>query len=143
MRIVKLLLISFLLSQIPMAQKGDIAQMDFAASVRVVKEMTQGEVANISQNGCSLWLEGVKVFIVMPSHSSTLAEKVYLNLCQGSVSSMQKFWLALVFQGRTNPPVFLQTPVDIVNYIRNNRGAIGVVSQGSVSIPGGLSLIIN
>lgn len=142
MKTLKLVIIGLLFAQLGFAQKGDLSELEFVANVNGVKEMTQNEVVNVFRNGRSLWERGQKVIIVLPSNNSPLAEQVALNLYRGSVSSMQKFWLALVFQGRANPPVFLQTPEEIINYIKNNPGAIGVLPKGSIQIPEDLILIV-
>lgn len=142
MKTFKLAVIGILLAHMGFAQKGDLSELEFVANVDGVKEMTQNEVVNVFRNGRSLWDKGQKVIIVLPSNNSPMAETVATNLYRGSVSSMQKFWLALVFQGRSNPPVFLQTPEEIINYIKNNPGSIGVLPKGSVQIPGNLELIV-
>ena len=54
---------------------------------------------------------------------------------------MQKFWLSLVFQGRNNPPVFLDSDKDIISYIEKNPGAIGIISRSNTDI--NTALIIN
>jgi ABC-type phosphate transport system substrate-binding protein len=82
------------------------------------------------------------VIVVLPSNKSENAESVAKNLYGGSVTAMQKFWLALVFQGRANPPVFLQTSEEIIEYISKNPGAIGVIPKGSADIPQSIQLTI-
>jgi hypothetical protein len=46
-----------------------------------------------------------------------------------------------VFQGRSNPPVFLDTDKDIINYIEKNPGAIGIISRSNTDVKS--ALIIN
>jgi ABC-type phosphate transport system substrate-binding protein len=43
---------------------------------------------------------------------------------------LNKFWLALVFQGKAKAPVFYGSSTDVENYVTQNPGAIGVVEAG-------------
>jgi ABC-type phosphate transport system substrate-binding protein len=124
------------------AQQTDLGQLEFAANVKGVKSLTSKEVVQIFRNGRSLWASGEKVIIVLPANKSDIAESVAKNLYGGSVTAMQKFWLALVFQGRANPPVFLQSTEEIMMYISKNPGAIGVIPKGSDDIPESIQLTI-
>jgi ABC-type phosphate transport system substrate-binding protein len=47
----------------------------------------------------------------------------------GTVKSMQKYWLSLVFQGRSNPPIFLENDQETIQFIQKNPGAIGFISS--------------
>jgi hypothetical protein len=120
----------------------NLNQLEFAVNVKGVSKLSSKEVIQIFRNGRSLWPSGEKVVIVLPGNKSVYAEAVAKNLYGGSVSSMQKFWLALVFQGRANPPVFLQTAEEIVFYIANNPGAIGVLPKEEGRIPENLKLTV-
>jgi ABC-type phosphate transport system substrate-binding protein len=124
------------------AQQTDLGQLEFAANVKGVKSLTSKEVVQIFRNGRSLWASGEKVIIVLPANKSDIAESVAKNLYGGSVTAMQKFWLALVFQGRANPPVFLQSTDEIMMYISKHPGAIGVIPKGSDDIPESIQLTI-
>ncbi|MCU0399737.1 MAG: hypothetical protein MUE75_01830 [Algoriphagus sp.] len=142
MKTVGLLVILLVWSWEGLAQQTDLGQLEFAANVKGVEFLSSKEVVQIFRNGRSLWASGEKVIIVLPSNKSKMAETVAKNLYGGSVTAMQKFWLALVFQGRANPPVFLQTEEEIVAYISKNPGAIGVLPKGVISIPASLHLTI-
>jgi len=39
----------------------------------------------------------------------------------------QKHWLSIVFQGRANAPVFLNSEEEVLAYIRGHKGAIGLL----------------
>jgi ABC-type phosphate transport system substrate-binding protein len=112
------------------AQQNTLDELVFVANVKGTESLTSKEVVQIFRNGRSLWPSGEKVIIVLPSNKSEFAESVARNLYGGSVTSMQKFWLALVFQGRANPPVFVQTADEVLAYIAKNPGSIGVFPKG-------------
>jgi ABC-type phosphate transport system substrate-binding protein len=142
MRILILLFIFIAWSWEGFAQQTNLDQLEFAANVKGTNSLTAKEVVQIFRNGRSLWPSGEKVIVVLPSNKSENAESVAKNLYGGSVTAMQKFWLALVFQGRANPPVFLQTSEEIIEYISKNPGAIGVIPKGSADIPQSIQLTI-
>ncbi|MFC5193243.1 hypothetical protein ACFPIK_15840 [Algoriphagus aquatilis] len=142
MRTIGLLVILLAWSWEGLAQQTDLGQLEFAANVKGVKSLTSKEVVQIFRNGRSLWASGEKVIIVLPSNKSDMAESVAKNLYGGSITAMQKFWLALVFQGRANPPVFLQSAEEIMVYISKNPGAIGVIPKDTAMIPESIQLTI-
>ena len=72
------------------------------------------------------------VTIVLPASKCTSANTVASVVYNGTVKEMQKFWLSLVFQGRSNPPVFLETDAEIIAFVLKTPGAIGVVSDQSI-----------
>jgi hypothetical protein len=53
-----------------------------------------------------------------------------------SVKDVQKFWLSIVFQGRAKSPVFFETELEMLEYVKKTPGAIGVLLNSSkLSIP--------
>lgn len=116
-------------------QSRKFENLDFLINVPNVNALTSQEVISIFKNGKSLWPSNQTVIIVLPSNKSAFAEQVAYDIYGGSISSMQKFWLALIFQGRANPPMFFQNEEDVFNYIANNPGAIGVVKKGHPNFP--------
>lgn len=101
------------------------------------------DVRQIFRGKYSRWPQGGEVTIVLPSPKSDNALPVAQNIYLTTVSGVQKFWLALVFQGRSTPPVFLETDEEIIMYVKKTAGAIGVVSSGSQNIPRNLIISIN
>lgn len=104
------------------------------AKLKYVKEVFKGKY--------SLWNNKETVVVVIPSTKSSSAEGVAKYLYGTSVLGMQKYWLALVFQGRSNPPVFLNSDEEIIEYVAKNPGAIGIVNTTTKNIPSGLKITI-
>lgn len=46
---------------------------------------------------------------------------------------MNKFWLALVFQGKASAPVFFTSKSDLEEYVTLTSGAIGIIEVPSES----------
>ncbi len=104
------------------------------AKLKYVKEVFKGKYG--------LWNNKETVIIVIPSTKSSSAEGAAKYLYGTSVLGMQKYWLSLVFQGRANPPVFLNSDEDIIEYVSKNPGAIGIVNASTKNIPPGLKISI-
>jgi ABC-type phosphate transport system substrate-binding protein len=83
----------------------------------------------IFQGSRSLWQNGEEVQVVMPSARTDFSEQFSLYALQRSYPALQKFWLGLVFQGRANAPVFLNSSAEILDYVKRNPGAIGMVKM--------------
>jgi len=89
----------------------------------------------------ALWDNKKSIIIVLPSSKNETAEEIAKTIFNGSVMTMKKYWLGLVFQGRANPPVFLDSNEDIINYVQKNQGAIGILYCKKEIVP--QSLLIN
>ena len=48
-----------------------------------------------------------------------------------SVSAVKAYWQQRVFSGRDVPPLEKDSDASVVNYVRNNPGAIGYVSENA------------
>ncbi len=104
-------------------------------SAKEIKQIFRGKYAN--------WSTREQVIIVLPASKASSAEIVASTVYGNTVSGVQKYWLALVFQGRANPPVFLDSDEEIINYVKKTSGAIGVVSAGAPNVPRNLIISIN
>ncbi|MFN5370687.1 MAG: hypothetical protein ACK5B6_04415 [Bacteroidia bacterium] len=91
----------------------------------------------------SIWKSKEQVIVVMPSSKADFAEQFAGSVLQMSHSALQKYWLALVFQGRANAPVFLNSSSEIIEYVKKNPGAIAVVKAAEREIPAGMSITIS
>ena len=90
----------------------------------------------------SIWKTNEQVIVVMPSSKAEFADQFAKSVLQMSHSALQKYWLALVFQGRANAPVFLNSSAEIIDYVKKNPGAIAIVKSTEREIPAGMSITI-
>jgi hypothetical protein len=86
----------------------------------------------------AFWKNKEEVVVVLPSPKSDDATGVANEIFQTSVTGMQKHWLALVFQGRSNPPVFVQSTREAIDYVNKNPGAIAALYCKSSEVPASL-----
>lgn len=86
----------------------------------------------------SQWPSERRVTVVLPSSRAEFAGTISRMLFRSSPGGMQRFWLALVFQGRAAPPIFVDSVDEMVSYVRRTPGAIALVPRDSVSTAGPL-----
>ena len=103
--------------------------------------LTLKDARDIFKGKMAFWKNKEEVIVVLPSPKSNDAEFVAKDIFQTSVTGMQKHWLALVFQGRANPPVFVQSTRDAIDYVNKNPGAIAALHCKISEVPA--SIIIN
>ncbi len=103
------------------------------------ERLTEKELRDHMNAKRNFWKNGRAVVVVLPAPKSPSASRVAEVIYGKSVTGMQKFWLSVVFQGRSNPPVFTDTDSEMVDYVRKTPGAIGVMSS---DVPGTLGLRI-
>ena len=99
-----------------------------------IKSASVKHIQSIFRGKYSTWNNRQTVIIVLPSKKNENCARVASYLYQTTITGMQKFWLSQVFQGRSNPPVFLDTDSDIINYIEKNPGAIGIISGSNTDV---------
>jgi hypothetical protein len=98
-------------------------------------ELTLKEARDIFKGKMAFWKNKEEVIVVLPSPKSDDASGVANEIFQSSVTGMQKHWLALVFQGRANPPVFVQSTKEAIDYVNKNPGAIAALYCKSSEVP--------
>lgn len=82
------------------------------------------------------WDGGADAIVVLPSRQSVLHESVAKQIFSSSGRSMQRRWFQLVFSGRVNAPKYLDSDIDVIKYVLENEGAVGIVSSDSAAMAG-------
>lgn len=93
------------------------------------KQLDSKELIQIFKGKYSSWPNNEQVIIVLPSTKNDNADEVAKFIFKSSKDAMMKYWLSLVFQGRANPPVFLEKDKDIIEYIESNPGSISIIKS--------------
>lgn len=86
------------------------------------------QVKNIFRGERSFWQNGSSVVLVLPASNLPVAVDIAKQVYGSDVAGMQKFWLALVFQGRGKPPIFISSEEEIIRFISQNPGAVALIS---------------
>lgn len=77
------------------------------------------------------WPDGSKVVIALMKSSTPIGESTSKKLYNMSSNELNKYWLALVFQGKADAPNFFNSESELEAFVDQTRGAIGIVSQAS------------
>jgi ABC-type phosphate transport system substrate-binding protein len=112
------------------AQASAFAGFEVVASEAGVSALTAAEVRGIFRGDRALWATGQAVTVVLPSGRAAYADDFSRRVLGMSREAMQRYWLALVFQGRASPPVHLGSAAEIIAYVERTPGAIAVVPTG-------------
>lgn len=89
--------------------------------------LTETELKEIFLGNKSIWDNNNPVTVVLTSSDSEGFAKVAGWALEAGAFEFQKHWLSIVFQGRANAPVFLNSEEEVLTYIRGHKGAIGLL----------------
>ncbi len=92
--------------------------------------LTIKELKSIFQGEKQRWNDGTKISIAFMKSSTPVGSATSNKVLKMSGDQLNKFWLALVFQGKAKAPFFYGTASEVENYVSQNAGAIGVVEAG-------------
>lgn len=121
-----LLLISFLGFSQP-----DWGKVTVVGNSLGTASLTKNQVSSIFKGMKSRWKNDEEVILVMPSSKHSGCEIMAATVFGKDMKYVKKYWLTLVFQGRSNPPVFLDSNEEILNYVKKHAGAIGILINSS------------
>ncbi len=87
------------------------------------------ELKSIFRGEQQRWRGGTKITIALMK-TNTPAGKNTSEIVYGmTTDELNKFWLAMVFQGKAAAPNFFNSASELENFVAQNPGAIGIVDQ--------------
>lgn len=118
---------------------GDLALIGNQTDFKIMKK---NSVINVFKGRLDSWNNKLVVTVVLPSQKNENSTEVAKIIYGTTLKGMQKFWLSLVFQGRSKPPVFLDSDEEIIRFIQKTPGSIGLINKNSDS-PNNLRIEVN
>ena len=91
------------------------------------EKVSKSDLKKIFLGNVSNWSNKVNAIIVLPSTRYSNADDLTKTVIDKSHNLTRRFWLSLVFQGRANPPVYLDNNQKIIEYISQNTGSIAII----------------
>ena len=82
------------------------------------------------------WQDGSNIDLVLPSKASGVLDELSVVLGLRDASAFQRHWLRLAFGGRADPPRFLGSTEEILQFVRITPGAAGVIWSEASSVLG-------
>jgi ABC-type phosphate transport system substrate-binding protein len=92
-----------------------------------LKSISKSKLKRIFKGYESRWNNDNEIIVVLHSSKSPTCEIMAQTIFGSSMKTVKRYWLNLVFQGRANPPVFLDDNLEILNYVKSHPGAIGIL----------------
>jgi hypothetical protein len=96
-------------------------------------ELKLSELKSILKGEKQRWHNGNKIMIALMKTNTPAGSYTCKKIYDMSGDELKKFWLALVFQGKADPPEFFSSVAEIESFVAENPGAIGVIAQQPAS----------
>ena len=87
------------------------------------------ELRSILRGEKQRWRNGNKISIALLKTSTPAGAYTCKRIYDMSSDELKKYWLALVFEGKADAPVFFNSVAEIETFVAENPGAIGVIDQ--------------
>jgi hypothetical protein len=75
------------------------------------------------------WRNGNKVVIALMKTNTEVGKSTSERIYNMTPDEVKKYWLALVFQGKAEAPVFFSSATELQAFVAENPGSIGVIDQ--------------
>lgn len=96
-------------------------------------ELKEPELKAVLKGERQRWHTGYKIIIALMKTNTDVGKYTSEKLYNMSADELKKYWLALVFQGKAEAPVFFNSTSELENFVAENPGAIGIVDEASLS----------
>ncbi len=93
------------------------------------ESLKQSELKAIMLGEKQRWKNGKRIIIALMKTNTALGKATSSKIYDMSGDELNKYWLALVFQGKAQAPVFFTSVTDLQNFVAQNPGAIGIVDK--------------
>src|SRR6476659_2729473 len=91
--------------------------------------MKFSELRSVFMGEQQRWRSGTKITIALMKTNTPAGKNTSQKIYGMSSDELNKFWLALVFQGKAQAPNFFNSAAELENFVAQNPGAIGIVDQ--------------
>ena len=96
-----------------------------------VSALSSNELKDVMYGATSYWPNGIRVELVVLAKDVQGSQLVTQAVLGWSMDEFVRHWLRLTFQGRGNPPVFVNSNAALIEYVKRHKGAVGVVVDTS------------
>jgi hypothetical protein len=89
------------------------------------------ELKKIFRGEKQWWQDGTKVVIALMKTSTPAGSATAKKLLGMSGEELNKYWLSLVFQGKAKAPAFFNSEKELIEFVNQNKGAIGIIDKNT------------
>ena len=132
-----LFLIGFFASTFVFAQEDELTIVGNRESVP--DELNMRQLKSVLRGEMLKWSDGVSIKIALMKTSTPVGTSTCKKVYGMSGNELNKYFLALVFQGKAKAPTFFNSIAELESYVAQTPGAIGV-SQNTVE--GSLKIVL-
>lgn len=100
---------------------GNVSDVPGNLSLSELKSILMGENQR--------WKNGDRILIALMKTNTPLGKTISSKIYDMTGDELNKFWLALVFQGKAQAPKFFSSTEELKNFVAQNRGAIGILDK--------------
>ena len=95
-------------------------------------EMKFNNLRSVLKGEKQRWPDGTKITIALLKANTPGGTAICKKIYNMSADELNKYWLALVFQGKGQAPVFFNSAADLESFVVQTPGAIGVTTTAGV-----------
>jgi hypothetical protein len=99
----------------------------------VPAEMNMAQLKSTMRGEKLRWPDGTKVIIALLKSSTPIGLDTSKKIYNMNANELNKYWLALVFQGRADAPNFFNSESELETFISQTNGAIGVIAHPTLN----------
>ncbi len=92
-------------------------------------EMKYSELKAILMGETQRWKNGKRILIALMKPNTPTGQTTSSRIYDMSGDELNKFWLALVFQGKAAAPTFFNSETELEHFVAQNPGAIGIIDE--------------
>ena len=93
--------------------------------------LSKSEIAGLLMKKTLSWSDGTPVLPVDQAVTSKVRADFTAGILEKKPQAVQSYWRQQIFSGRGTPPVEQSSDDAVLLFVRNNRGAIGYVSESA------------
>jgi hypothetical protein len=94
-------------------------------------QMSLAELTAVLKGEKQRWSNTVPVVIALMKSSTETGLSTSKKIYHMTSNEFNKYWLALVFQGKAKAPVFFNSPAELESFVAETPGAIGVIESST------------
>jgi ABC-type phosphate transport system substrate-binding protein len=122
-----LIIAILLLSVIAKAQEATLVVVGNATGVPV--DIKLAELKSILMGEKQRWKNGNRIIIALMKTNTLIGKNTSSRIYDMTGDQLNKYWLALVFQGKAQAPTFFNSTSELESFVAQTPGAIGIVDK--------------
>ena len=95
-------------------------------------EMAVFDMKTVFKGERQRWKDGTKIVVALMKTTTPVGSTTAKRIYKMSGNDLNKYWLALVFQGKAKTPKFFNSEDDLKSFVAQTSGAIGAINAAAV-----------